>query len=130
MDVFFSFPQGQCHEIADKYIEFEPIVIAIDLVLLSRPTYRHVLYNTEFKVMREFMAIFHSYFIIFEKSLGLFYFQIHWKLALILCLVDAYISWSNKTHVLASEFNHEHFTREKMFYFCFALAVAGKYSID
>lgn len=43
--------QGRCHEIADKYIEFEPIVIVIDLVLLSRPTYRHVLYNTEFKVI-------------------------------------------------------------------------------
>lgn len=47
---FFCF-QDKCHEIADKYIEFEPIVVVIDLVLLSRPTYRHVLYNTDFKVI-------------------------------------------------------------------------------
>lgn len=56
------------------------------------------------------------------------FLQIHWKLALILCLVDAYISWSNKTHAIASEMNHEHFTREKMFYLCFGLAVAGTFS--
>lgn len=42
--------QEKCHEVADKYIEFETIVIVIDLILLSRPTYRHVLYNTDFRV--------------------------------------------------------------------------------
>ncbi|XP_031633824.1 protein ARV1 [Contarinia nasturtii] len=87
----------KCHQIADKYIEFEPIVIVIDLVLLSRPTYRHVLYNTDFRI--------------------------HWKLSLIICLLDAYISWSNKFHYLASEVNDEHFTKEKFFYLCFGLAV-------
>lgn len=42
--------QDYCHQVADKYIEFEPLVIIIDLILISRPTYRHVLYNINFKV--------------------------------------------------------------------------------
>lgn len=50
IDFCFVLLQDKCHEVADKYIEFEPIVIVIDLILLSRPTYRHILYNTNFKV--------------------------------------------------------------------------------
>lgn len=88
-----------CHEIADKYIEFEPIIIAIDLVLLSRPAYRHVLYNTSFKI--------------------------HWKLNLVILLLGAYIEWSSKSHLFSS--HDENFTKEKLFYFCFALSLIGTY---
>lgn len=37
-------------ETADKYIEFETILIVIDLILLSPLAYRHILLNTPFKV--------------------------------------------------------------------------------
>lgn len=88
-----------CHEIADKYIEFEPIIIAIDLVLLSRPAYRHVLYNTSF--------------------------TIHWKLNLVILLLDAYIVWSSKSHLFSS--HDGNFTKEKLFYFCLVLSLIGMY---
>lgn len=44
------FTQDKCHNVADKYIECEPIIILIDLILLSQPAYRHILYNTHFTV--------------------------------------------------------------------------------
>lgn len=89
----------RCNELADKYIEFEPIIIAIDLVLLSRPAQRHVLYNSTF--------------------------QIHWKLNLVLLLLQAYILWQGKSHFFRA--NDENFTKEKLFYFCFGMAVIGDY---
>lgn len=120
--------------IADKYIEFEPIVIVIDLVLLSRPTYRHVLYNTDFKVSNIFTVsnVDQQIEEIFNEKMVNFLtkFQIHWKMALIFCLVDAYISWSNKTQVFAPDMNYPQFTKEKMFYFCFGLAIAGMFSLN
>lgn len=39
----------KCHEIADNLIEFETIVIIIDLILLSIQAQRHVLFNTNCK---------------------------------------------------------------------------------
>lgn len=86
-----------CHEIADKYIEFEPIIIAIDLVLLSRPAYRHVLFNASF--------------------------TIHWKLNLVILLLDAYIVWLSKSHLFSG--HDENFTKEKLFYFCLLLSLIG-----
>lgn len=50
MSTLFDCLQKNCNEIADKYIEFESIIVLIDLVLMSKPAYRHVLFNTEFKV--------------------------------------------------------------------------------
>lgn len=44
------FRQDWCHEITDKYIEYEPVAILIDLILLTRSAYRHVLFNSKFKV--------------------------------------------------------------------------------
>lgn len=91
---FYIHLQEHCNELADKYIEFEPIIIAIDLVLLSRPAYRHVLFNT--------------------------HFSIHWKLNLVILLLDAYILWMKKSHLFIS--NDESFT----YYFYFGLAIIGK----
>lgn len=39
----------KCHETADKLIEFETIVIIIDLILLSIQAQRHVLFNSNCK---------------------------------------------------------------------------------
>lgn len=47
---FWFLPQEHCKDTADKYIEFEPIIIVIDLCLISAPVYRHVLYNNAFEV--------------------------------------------------------------------------------
>jgi hypothetical protein len=42
--------QSECHQVADKYIEYDPVIVMIDLVLLNEQAYRHVLYNSPFKV--------------------------------------------------------------------------------
>jgi hypothetical protein len=42
--------QSECHHVADKYIEYDPVIVMIDLVLLNEQAYRHVLYNSPFKV--------------------------------------------------------------------------------
>ena len=35
----------KCGSVADKYVEYENILIAIDIILLRKAAYRHVLYN-------------------------------------------------------------------------------------
>lgn len=46
----FVYKQEKCHNVADKYIEFEPVIILVDSMLLSQQAYRHALYNRDFKV--------------------------------------------------------------------------------
>ena len=42
--------QSRCNEVADKYIEYDTVIIFLDVLLLQRPAYRHILINSEFKV--------------------------------------------------------------------------------
>ena len=42
--------QRKCNEVADKYIEYDSIIIFLDILLLQRPAYRHILINSKFKV--------------------------------------------------------------------------------
>lgn len=44
--------------VVDKYIEYDPIIIIIDLVLLNREAYRHVLFNTDYTVVLNTREIF------------------------------------------------------------------------
>nr|CAD7443811.1 unnamed protein product [Timema bartmani] len=39
-----------CQQIADKYLEYDPVNIIIDLVLLNEQAYRHILYNYNFQL--------------------------------------------------------------------------------
>ncbi|XP_053599555.1 protein ARV1 isoform X2 [Plodia interpunctella] len=57
----------KCKGIVDKYIEYDPVIVMIDIVLISKEAQWHVLYNTEFK----------SY----------------WKLFIILVMVETYGLW-------------------------------------
>ncbi|KAI8439849.1 hypothetical protein MSG28_001318 [Choristoneura fumiferana] len=57
----------KCNGIVDKYIEYDPVIVMIDLVLVSREAQRHVLYNTEFKA--------------------------YWKLFIILIMIETYGLW-------------------------------------
>ncbi|KAH8360505.1 protein ARV1 isoform X1 [Drosophila serrata] len=40
----------KCHQITDKYIEFEEFIILIDALLLDSFAFRHIIYNGEFKI--------------------------------------------------------------------------------
>lgn len=54
---------------ADRYIEYDPVIVLVDLVLLAKPAYRHLLYNSDFK----------SY----------------WKLLIVLILGESFRKWSS-----------------------------------
>ncbi|KAM3958229.1 ACAT-related protein required for viability 1 [Aphomia sociella] len=57
----------KCKCIVDKYIEYDPVIVMIDLVLMSKEAQRHVLYNTEF--------------------------ESYWKLFIILVMLETYGVW-------------------------------------
>ncbi|KAK4883522.1 hypothetical protein RN001_006841 [Aquatica leii] len=57
----------KCKNVADKYIEYDIIIVIIDLILLRKEAYRHILYNTDF--------------------------QSHWKLAVMLQMMEVYSEW-------------------------------------
>lgn len=66
----------KCGLIADSYIEFELLVIIIDLVLLSSQAQRHVLYNTNCKNLYKILMVItllESYCLwmeIYDKKIG------------------------------------------------------------
>ncbi|XP_059218791.1 protein ARV1 isoform X2 [Stomoxys calcitrans] len=62
---------NKCHSVADKYIEFEPVIIIVDFMLLSPSSYRHALYNRDFKLF--------------------------WKLSLMLLLLESLTLWRENT---------------------------------
>jgi len=37
--------QTECHSFADPYVEHDTLTLALDLILLKRGVYRHLLYN-------------------------------------------------------------------------------------
>nr|XP_022329190.1 protein ARV1-like isoform X1 [Crassostrea virginica]XP_022332850.1 protein ARV1-like isoform X1 [Crassostrea virginica] len=39
----------QCSAVIDKYIEYDPVVISLDILLLNRKALRHVLFNSNIK---------------------------------------------------------------------------------
>lgn len=67
--------------LADKYIEYDPVIVFVDLILIEKPAYRHLLYNSNFK----------SY----------------WKIGIILWLAESFRVWSfcdvKETESTASE---------------------------
>ncbi|XP_077991976.1 protein ARV1-like [Glandiceps talaboti] len=58
-----------CGKVVDKYIEFDPVIILLDGVLLKAQAYRHILYNSKVSV--------------------------HWKLCVLCMLCEAYMKWSH-----------------------------------
>ncbi|KAK0164678.1 hypothetical protein PV328_003273 [Microctonus aethiopoides] len=89
---------NKCGCLADKYIEYDPVIVLVDLVLLEKSAYRHLLYNSAFK----------SY----------------WKLMVVLLLSESFRVWSsveghNITDGLRqnnSSDKNDSFDRERSFY--------------
>lgn len=48
----FDILQPQCHEFVDPYVEHDSLTILLDLILLKRGVYRHLLYNRGTKPRR------------------------------------------------------------------------------
>ncbi|KAJ8943696.1 hypothetical protein NQ314_009669 [Rhamnusium bicolor] len=68
-----------CNSIADKYVEYDTVVIIIDLILLRAMAYKHILLNSEFKNF--------------------------WKLSIILLLLETYSNWTIETRDKRIEVN-------------------------
>ncbi|XP_072941468.1 uncharacterized protein Arv1 [Epargyreus clarus] len=58
-----------CKGIVDKYLEYDPVIVMIDLVLMSKEAQRHIIYNTDFKL--------------------------YWKLFIILIMLETFGVWRN-----------------------------------
>ncbi|XP_053680845.1 protein ARV1 [Anopheles nili] len=93
----------KCKCPADRYIEFEVLIILIDLILLSKPAYRHILYNSDCKNL--------------------------WKIGCILILLEAYCFWTDAFRGITSISYRSHvndpFLSEKGFYLSTVHFVAG-----
>ncbi|CAH4036635.1 unnamed protein product [Pieris brassicae] len=61
--------EEHCKGIVDKYIEYDPVIVMIDLVLISKEAQRHIIFNTDFKA--------------------------YWKLFIILMMLETYGIWRN-----------------------------------
>ena len=60
----FTFPlQGKCSENVDKYIEYDFVLVLLDILLHKSQAYRHVLFNVKTKV-----ALFYSMILICTES--------------------------------------------------------------
>lgn len=46
-----------CHQLIDKYIEYQFIIVLIELLLFRSIAYRHILYNTYSKLV-QFITLF------------------------------------------------------------------------
>lgn len=87
----------RCGNLADKYIEYDPVIVLVDLVLLEKPAYRHLLYNSNF--------------------------QSYWKLMIVLLLSETFRVWpiSKETKNFDSNnFNTTNFEVERSFYILLA----------
>lgn len=65
---------GECGGVVDKYVEFEPMLLVIDLILHRREAYRHVLFN--------------------RQRLGGFLTRSVGRLVPVFVVLDAYVKWS------------------------------------
>ncbi|XP_014204170.1 protein ARV1 isoform X1 [Copidosoma floridanum] len=63
-----------CGKFADKYVEYDPVIVLVDLVLLEKPAYRHLLYNNDFNA--------------------------YWKLLIVLILGESFRQWTNREEQL------------------------------
>ena len=53
--------QDKCLNVADKYIEYELLLVSIDLILLHEQAYRHILFNRSLLNRPSFVSICHLF---------------------------------------------------------------------
>ncbi len=52
--------QSSCHSVTDKYIEYDPIVILLDILLHKAQAYRHILVNISLTVSKRPRRLLHN----------------------------------------------------------------------
>lgn len=91
-----------CNKLVDKYVEFDPVIILLDVLLFKPQAYRHILFNMQI--------------------------QFQWKLCVISLLCGAYLKWAFN-HNTSSENTKDgfagsflHYALQIEFYIVFLLA--------
>ncbi|KZT59155.1 Arv1-domain-containing protein [Calocera cornea HHB12733] len=82
----------KCSNFADPYVEHDPLIVLLDLILLKRGVYRHLLFNygaRPRRLDREGREV------PVEDHGAQSEWDILWKLGLALVAVDAFIRWSD-----------------------------------
>ncbi|KAI5968392.1 ARV1 [Candida margitis] len=70
-----------CNKVCDKYIEYDAVILFLDILLLKKPAYRHLSYNlTEWKIRN-------------HTSWGLKYQNLI-RLITLIVLFDVYLTWA------------------------------------
>ncbi|BFU22161.1 hypothetical protein CL6EHI_090390 [Entamoeba histolytica] len=54
----------KCGKVADKYIEYDNVLVFLDMLLQKRPVYRHLLFNHDESINGFFIKIFFWFIII------------------------------------------------------------------
>lgn len=101
--------QEECRDIIDKYIEYDPVVISLDILLLNRKALRHVLFNSQIKV--QYIVIDYTLDILCKIhysmcriiGLGIYFYRItvfyfsyiytqgYWKYVILLLVCDSFV---------------------------------------
>ncbi|KZO96673.1 Arv1-domain-containing protein [Calocera viscosa TUFC12733] len=81
-----------CSNFADPYVEHDPLIVLLDLILLKRGVYRHLLFNYGAKPRRLDRE---GKEVPVEDDGSQSEWDILWKLGLALVAVDAFIRWSD-----------------------------------
>lgn len=79
---------AKCKQIADKYVEYDVVIVIIDLILFNTQAYRHILLNSEFKNF--------------------------WKLSVILVLIESYSHWALSNRNLSKICNNSNKTEPSL----------------
>ncbi|XP_050406161.1 protein ARV1 [Patella vulgata] len=90
---------SECDEVVDKYIEYDPVIIYLDAMLLKIPAYRHILINQKQPVLS-----------IIKLTIGLLF-------------CDAF----TKLMLQESEFSNEKLKPDRVFYAAFELNLYWNY---
>ncbi|XP_046861342.1 protein ARV1-like isoform X2 [Xenia sp. Carnegie-2017] len=87
-----------CNSRVDKYVEFDTVLVFLDIILHKVAAYRHVVFNITPKI--------------------------HWQLGIIYLLCDTYIKWYNIKHKKSRDFGTitDFSVLEMQFYFMFILS--------
>ncbi|CAL1300619.1 unnamed protein product [Larinioides sclopetarius] len=82
---------GSCDKLVDEYVETEYSIIVIDMLLLRKEALRHVLFNSNLKLIP---------------------FQIAWKLIVLYILCDAYEKMASQKHFRSKSYKPDMFINE------------------
>ena len=89
----------ECNKIADKYIEYDSVILFLDILLLKRQAYKHLAYNlTEMEMEIGSSTNFHV-----NDNTNFKFFHTYRKLMKLIFMIlsfEVYLTWANEEKLL------------------------------